>query len=116
MTSPQRVSSRARDLVAAVAAVAAIAGVPASAQQPAAAPPAPAASFMASLAQATASLGAGDHEAARTHLYVTLRHAPEYPNVLFHLARVEALLGNADAAPDVLERLAVSGICPVEVQ
>ena len=61
-------------------------------------------------AAASQGLRTNDHEAVRRALRAALTWAPDDSHVLFHLARAEAMTGNAEASLATLERLAVQGV------
>jgi len=78
--------------------------------QPSATPADPAPSGLGdALARAQAAYGARDWPALREALTAAEAFSPAHPLVLFHLARAEALTGNADAAVRRLQRLAAAG-------
>lgn len=68
------------------------------------------ANLMDAFARASRAIGAGDHLAVRRTLEAALAFAPTNPHVLWHLARAQAMTGDATAALATLERLAAQGV------
>jgi sugar lactone lactonase YvrE/xanthosine utilization system XapX-like protein len=87
-----------------------LAPTPLSAQERSASPPSAApTSLIHAFELAQQAQAAGDHAALRSSLTAGLAFAPDHGLLLYHLARAEALAGDAERALSTLERLAVQG-------